>query len=56
MKWLKNRIKDWILGLVVRELCIGAHCGLCGAWIEYELTYRCWAISICEKCISTYSE
>ncbi|KKL25019.1 hypothetical protein LCGC14_2409520 [marine sediment metagenome] len=45
-----GRLKRWLLALVVVELTVGAHCGLCGKWMEHELTYRSWAISICEKC------
>jgi len=49
MQWLKN----WILGLIVEDIQVGAHCGLCGAWIEHELTYRNWPWSICAKCLLT---
>ncbi len=46
MRWLKR----WILRIVIAELQVGANCGLCGAWIEYELACRDWSWSICEKC------
>ena len=35
-RWLKN----WILDIIVAEIQVGAHCGLCGAWMENVLTYR----------------
>jgi hypothetical protein len=47
MGWLR----DWILGVVVGELQVGAHCGLCGEWISDELTYKAWPFSVCRKCI-----
>ena len=46
MRWLK----DWILKLVVSELQIGAHCGLCGRWVEHKIIYRSWPWTVCEEC------
>jgi hypothetical protein len=45
-----RQLKDWILGVVVIGLQVGAHCGLCGKWMESELIYRDWAWSVCEEC------
>ncbi len=45
-----SRIRRWILALVVTQLQVGAHCGLCGKWMELELTYRDWPISVCQTC------
>ena len=45
-RWLKY----WLLGVIVAELQVGAHCGLCGDWMERELTYRDWPWSVCQKC------
>ena len=50
IRWLKN----WILEIVVMRLQVGAHCGLCGAWMEHELIYRDWPWSICSKCNTDY--
>lgn len=50
MRW----IKDWIQSVIVIGLQVGAWCGLCGAWMERELTYRDWPISICAKCHAEY--
>ena len=46
IRWLKY----WLLGVVAAELQVGAHCGLCGDWMEHELTYRNWPFSVCLKC------
>jgi len=43
-------IRRWILALVVTSLQVGAHCGLCGAWMEHEIIYRSWPWSVCAKC------
>ena len=45
-----KRLKYWLLNIIITELQVGAHCGLCGNWIEHELTYRDWPWSICAKC------
>jgi hypothetical protein len=48
-----KRLRYWILTVVVVGLKIGAHCGLCGKWMENELTYRDWPISVCYECAHT---
>ena len=45
-----RRLKYWILGVVIAGLKVGAHCGLCGKWIERELVDRAWPYSICDEC------
>ncbi len=47
MGWLR----EWILDVVVGGLQVGAHCGLCGDWMESALTYKAWPFSVCRKCI-----
>lgn len=53
-----NRIKFFIEDTLnnwgyykIKDLQIGGHCGLCGAWINNEIFPAYWAIGICEKCI-----
>ena len=48
-----RRIREWILGIVVMGLQVGAHCGLCGKWMDRELIYRDWAWSVCRECKET---
>ena len=50
MKWLRDRI----LREVISWLEVGAWCGLCGNWMEHELTYKQWPYSICNKCKDKY--
>lgn len=47
---MRSKLVEWILVQVVTRLQIGAHCGLCGAWMEHELIYRDWPWSICATC------
>ena len=51
MKWLRNKIRYWIITIVINNIVIGAHCGLCGTWMKHEVTDVNWPWSICEECI-----
>jgi hypothetical protein len=48
MRW--KRLSELILREVVSWLQVGAHCGLCGDWMEHELTYKQWPYSVCDTC------
>ena len=49
-KRLEWKIRRWVVRAVCQYVVVGAHCGLCGAWIEGELADKYWAWSVCEKC------
>jgi hypothetical protein len=51
-------LREWLIGFIIKWIVVGAHCGLCGAWIEYELVPSYWRISICNECrqLDTESE
>lgn len=42
-----ENIAPWII-LYIQE---GAHCGLCGKWVEGRIVEKIWAWTICEDCI-----
>ena len=50
------KLKSWVLKIIVAELQVGAHCGLCGAWMEHEITYKAWPWAVCKKCALQESE
>ena len=45
-----DRLRYWLVLFILRNIQIGAHCGICGEWMEHELTARYWPYSICEDC------
>ena len=46
IRWLR----EWIALVVIQELQIGGHCGLCGKWVPDVLVHRYWAVTICCQC------
>lgn len=34
---------------LISDLCVGAHCGLCGAWMAEEIVPKYWAWSLCDE-------
>lgn len=49
-----NRLKNWlrqkIVNVVLEEIEIGGHCGLCGAWVPDCLVWCVWPYTVCGKC------
>ena len=46
-----RRLKKWIVSIVVQELQVGGHCGLCGKWIEHVLVSQYWPWTVCKDCV-----
>ena len=45
-----SELRDRIISFIIRWIVVGAHCGLCGAWMEHELVPSYWRVSVCSKC------
>lgn len=45
-KWVKRKLDLW----EIDDLQIGAHCGLCGNYVEDEIIPKEWPITVCNKC------
>lgn len=45
-RWIKRKLDLWHID----ELKIGAHCGLCGKWVENEIIPKEWPITVCDEC------
>ena len=40
----------------IRDLVVGAHCGLCGAWMPDEIIEKIWTWGMCDKCAEVKNE
>jgi len=48
--WLAGKLAEYMSDY----LQAGAHCGLCGKWVPYEIKPVWWAITICDECKEEY--
>ena len=47
---MKNWLRELIVDIVIQNITIGGHCGLCGTWVERAIVPVYWRWTICEKC------
>ena len=53
---IKRKIAFWLADAIAENLTVGAHCGLCGSWMAYEIVVSYWPWSICQQCIDSYGD
>ena len=56
IKWLIWAIRNRGYLYDIRQLTVGGHCGLCGAWIDKAIVERGWEWSMCDKCAGKEEE
>ena len=56
MRCIRRRIRGWITDIVLQDIRVGGHCGLCGEWAPHDLVPKDWPITICKACRKLYGE
>lgn len=49
-RWLRNLVKRWFWLYDISDLEVGAHCGICGAWMPLTIAVKGWDWNICNNC------
>jgi len=52
---MKNWFRKLIIKIVMENLVIGGHCGLCGEWVDKAIVPMDCRWTICPKCASNNS-
>lgn len=47
---MKNWFRELIIGIVIDNLVVGGHCGLCGEWVDKAIVPVYWRWTVCPKC------
>ncbi len=47
---IKNWIREFIVGLVIENIVVGGHCGICGKWVDKAVVPPYWRWTICKEC------
>ena len=48
-RWLKNKIDEYIIDVVLERIITRGNCGLCGAGIKDELFDVMWSWGMCKE-------
>jgi len=49
IRWLRKKIDEYIINLILERVIMGGNCGLCGERIEDELFDVMWSWGMCRK-------
>lgn len=52
MNWIKSRLRDYIIRVVIDSVVIGGNCGCCGKWVNNCLVPSYWRVALCDECLN----
>ena len=52
---LVDRFFEWLAYKIAPYLVFGAHCGLCGKWVD-DVIATAWRVTVCEECDMEYGQ